>query len=165
MCSEITLADRECLTCSLTQSKCNNKYQRSWQEAFGTDNRKEAEEQAKVVGHETVVWNEDGSMTVKSKPLEGIHTHPDTGEETWFNAIVLLYAGDDPLKQKLYNTTYGDGSPIDERDIKDAQAVMEEEGVKWLWQKNDVMLIDNHCALHARSTFSPPRRILAAIIQ
>jgi len=146
------------------QSKCNNQYQRSWQEAFDTTDRAEAEARALLVGHEQVSWNEDGSMTVISKPLDGIHAHPKTGEETWFNAVVLLYAGDDPQKQKLYNTTYGDGSPIESRDIKDAQEVMDEEGVMWPWQKNDVILIDNLTALHARSTFTPPRRILAAII-
>lgn len=104
-------------------------------------------------------------MVVTSKALDGIHVHPKTGAETWLNSIVLLWSGNDPIKSKLYTTTYGDGSPIDERDIQEAETVMEEEGVKWLWQKGDIILVDNLVAMHARNRFSPPRRILAAIMQ
>lgn len=40
------------------RSKCTNKYQRSWQESFDTEDRQVAEERSKLVGSDTVEWNE-----------------------------------------------------------------------------------------------------------
>jgi hypothetical protein len=89
-----------------------------------------------------------------------------TNKPTWFNSIVLLHpaAHGFTAASSPWSPTYGDGTPIDDKDILIAKQVMLEEGVKVKWQLHDVLLVDNFLCLHARSKFTPPRRILAAII-
>lgn len=105
-------------------------------------------------------------MKVVSIPFDLIKEEARTKQLTWFNSLVLLYAGNDPIKQKTFGSLFGDFSPIENQEdfIKDIKEAMEEEAVKFRWHKNDVLLIDNLLAMHARSPFIPPRRILAAII-
>jgi len=106
-------------------------------------------------------------MKVVSIPFDLTKEEERTKQLTWFNSLILLYAGDDPIKKKTFGTVFGDFAPLDEQIVdfvKDVKDVMEEEAVKFKWHKKDVLLIDNLLAMHARSPFIPPRRILAAIV-
>jgi len=148
-----------------SKAQCHNKYQRSWQEIFDTDDKVLATQRANETGIEKIEWLPDDSMLVTSIPLDGLKVEPRTGKWTWFNSIVLLHPGSDENKSRLYSTTYGDFTPISETDVKDVADIMQSEGVKIPYHKGDVYLIDNTLALHARNIFTPPRRILAAIIK
>src|SRR5689334_3569650 len=97
--------------------------------------------------------------------MDAVRIESRTGKHIWFNSVVLLHPaahGND--KQSPWKPTYADGSDISDSDILMAKQVMEEEGVKFKWEKGDVLVVDNFLSLHARSSFTPPRRILAAII-
>jgi alpha-ketoglutarate-dependent taurine dioxygenase len=163
------------------RSACSNQYQKSWQDVFFTEDRKEAEERARLSGHDQIEWQADNSMKVVSRPMEALrweeksltttHSHHEgeqkIGRWTWFNSMVLLHPAsysDDPSKRGNWMTSYADGTPINDEDVHYVKRVMAEEKTQYKWKKGDVLLIDNFQALHSRNTFTPPRRILAAMV-
>ena len=78
--------------------------------------------------------------------------------------MIAAYTGwrdarNDPTKA----VTFGDGSPLDPKLIEAARAVMEEICADILWEKMDVLCVDNNLCMHARRTFDPPRRVLAYV--
>lgn len=157
----------------IIQSKklCENTRQRSWQEVFETEDPKEAEKKAHLTGTEKVEFNEDYSlMKVTSIAMDAIRIDDRTKQPTWFNSVVLLHpAGNNMSKEERNNapweTTYGDGSTIEDEDIISVADIMKNEGIKFDWKANDVILVDNYLALHARTTFEGPRRVLATILK
>jgi hypothetical protein len=58
---------------------------------------------------------------------------------------------------------FGDGSPLPEQAVLDCRDIMEEICVAFLWEKGDVLYVDNLQAYHSRRTFVPPRRLLASL--
>jgi len=68
--------------------------------------------------------------------------------------------GDTP---RPWRSVYGDLSEIDPEDLKSVLRIMREESATLQWNKGDIMFIDNHIALHSRNSFTPPRRLLAAM--
>lgn len=52
-----------------------------------------------------------------------------------------------------------------EEDIRTCADILEKSSVSFTWKQGDVVLIDNRQVLHARKSFEPPRRILAALFQ
>jgi alpha-ketoglutarate-dependent taurine dioxygenase len=58
---------------------------------------------------------------------------------------------------------YGDYSTIEDEDIKKTVETFNAETVKFKWQTGDIMIVDNKLSMHARNSFEPPRRILAAM--
>jgi len=153
-------------------ANCDRKYQRGWQEIFGTEDREEAAKRAKETGTERVEWRDDNTMVVYSEPLDGVlvdkRFNPE-GVRTFFNSIVLLHPATlkgrtrGAMKNLWAAPTYGDFTPIEDKDVLCALEIMQKEKVAFPWQKGDVLLVDNRTALHARNSFTPPRRILAAI--
>lgn len=150
-----------------SNEKCDRKYQRSWQEMYDTEDKVEAEKRAHATGTETVEWLEDGSMKVVTIPLDAIKFDKRTNKHVFFNSIVLLHSASHGIKaagSSLWAPTYGDFSPIADEDVVSALNIMKQEKVEFKWEKGDVVLVDNTLALHARNVFTPPRRILTAII-
>jgi len=148
--------------------KCDRKYQRSWQEMYDTQNREEAEKRARETGTEIVEWQENGAMKVVTFPLDAIRFDSRTGKHVFFNSIVLLHPASHGISaagSSLWKPTYGDYSDIADSDVLDAFNIMKKEGIMFKWEKGDVVLVDNTLALHARNVFTPPRRILTAIIK
>lgn len=47
--------------------------------------------------------------------------------------------------------------------MEDLEKILDQLAVDVTWEKGDVMLVDNNQALHARRTFTLPRRILASL--
>ena len=152
----------------LDKSKCLNDYQRSWQDAFDTTDREIAEKRAKEVGTDIIEWKEDGSMWVTSEALPSVIIEPRTSKKIWFNSITLLHPythGFSDRSEAPWEPFYGDMTPISDEDIAATLKIMQEESVAIPWQKGDVLLVDNDLTLHSRSPFTPPRRILAAIVK
>ncbi|CAF3545309.1 unnamed protein product [Rotaria sp. Silwood1] len=112
---------------------------RGWQSTYQTKDREHAEQ----------VCREQG-----------------TGKKSWFNSIVAAYMGwSDKRNDGKKAVTFADGEMMNEKDIHQCATILDESSVSFTWQKGDVLLIDNRQVLHARKSFEPPRRILAALFQ
>lgn len=105
-------------------------------------------------------------------------THPQTKKKLWFNqahlfdfnpkllgwwrylATQILY-----LKPhtKLHSVTFGDGTPIPQKDLYHILDVLDQCTVYFPWQKGDLLILDNLSAMHGRATFKGPRRILTSM--
>ncbi|MFF2601356.1 TauD/TfdA family dioxygenase [Streptomyces californicus] len=144
-----------------------------WQEAFQTDSRAEVTaycERADIVAE----WvDSDHLRTYQVRPA--IHSHPMTGEGTWFNHAVFFHVTSLPdevsagLVELLpeedlpYQTYYGDGSAIEPATLAEIRAVLARETIAFDWHTGDVLVVENMITAHAREPFEGPRRILAAM--
>lgn len=61
--------------------------------------------------------------------------------------------------------TFADGELMKEEDIRTCADILNRSSVSFKWEQGDVLVIDNRQVLHARKSFEPPRRILAALFQ
>lgn len=138
---------------------------RGWQSTYLTNIREEAEEKCRAQGGECE-WLPDGCLKTVTKVMPAVRLDERTGKWTWFNSIVAAFIGwkdsrNDPRKA----ITFGDGTPLDPEIIEKCDNILQENCVSFKWEKNDVVLIDNRLVLHARKSFIPPRRILAALFE
>jgi hypothetical protein len=137
----------------------------SWKKAFQTDNRREVEEKCKNI-YEKIEWLDDGSLRTISFCLPAVKLEERTSKWTWFNQIVVAFFG--WLDSRNFQdrvVTFGDGTPFDKLTIKRCFEILKENCVSFKWQKGDILFIDNLLVLHARNSFKPPRRILAALFE
>eukprot|EP00026_Physarum_polycephalum_P011391 Phypoly_transcript_11612.p1 GENE.Phypoly_transcript_11612~~Phypoly_transcript_11612.p1 ORF type:complete len:323 (+),score=55.22 Phypoly_transcript_11612:144-1112(+) len=153
----------------LSKEKCDGRYQRSWQEIYQTDSQEEAAKKAQAIGpKEKIEFLPDGSMHVITAPMEAIRFDERTQRHVFYNSVVLLHPathGIADARKNMWGPTYGDSSQIASEDVLGALKIMNEEKVEFQWQKGDVLLVDNTLVLHARNSFTPPRRILTAMLK
>lgn len=145
----------------------------SWQEAFQTEDPDQVAAYCAAAGI-SVEWAEDGHLRTR-QVRPAIHSHPVTGERTWFNHAVFFHVTSLPeevsrgLREALpeedlpYNTYYGDGGAIEDEVLAELRAAYGAETTGFDWQQGDVLLVENMITAHAREPFDGPRRILAAM--
>jgi alpha-ketoglutarate-dependent taurine dioxygenase len=145
----------------------------SWQETFQTDDPARVEQYCAAVGI-SVEW-ECGSQLRTRQTRPAVHTHPVTGERTWFNHALFFHVTSLPeevsaaLRAMLpeeslpYNTYYGDGTPIEPETIAELRTAFATETTSFDWELGDVLVVENMITAHAREPFEGPRRILAAM--
>jgi alpha-ketoglutarate-dependent taurine dioxygenase len=145
----------------------------SWRTAFGTEDRDEVAAYcaANLIAHE---WFEDGRLRTTQR-RSALITHPRTGEELWFNHFAFWNAWSlDPEIREImqeavgpddlpFATLLGDGSALDEADVRAINDAYAAATVRETWQVGDVLLVDNLLAAHAREAFRGDRRILVAM--
>jgi alpha-ketoglutarate-dependent taurine dioxygenase len=156
-----------------------NRFQRAhktWMEAFETNVKEEVEKRCRE--------NEFGYKWTKKDWLQVIYetpsviAHPQTGERVWFNqahlydynrrllgfwnwmGTKLIYLRKDTVMHEIY---YGDGTDISRKDLYHIMDRLEQETIRFPWQKGDVMVLDNILTMHGRAPYSGKRRILAAM--
>lgn len=78
-----------------------------------------------------------------------------------FSSDLFLDSRNDPSKALVL----GNGAPIDPEIMKGVVQILENHRTNIPWVENDVMLVDNTLAMHARMPFTPPRRILASLMK
>ncbi|GJN91803.1 hypothetical protein Rhopal_004826-T1 [Rhodotorula paludigena] len=118
-------------------------------------------------------FHDDGSLTVWHR-VPVIRTHHKTGASTFFGNLISAYArakhhgaleppylGDDGGYHPI--PYYGDGTTIDVADLEIANQIIEETKADVKWQQGDVLILDNHIALHSRVPWEGERRILASL--
>jgi alpha-ketoglutarate-dependent taurine dioxygenase len=146
-----------------------------WQEAFNTSDRNA------VVGYckdrrIEAEWLPDGALRTTAAH-DAVHRHPVTGEEVWFNHATFFHVStlapevgaglraifaDEELPT---NTFYGDGGAIPDDVMDHLRAAYRSATVRFDWQRDDVLIVDNMLAAHAREPFTGPRRIAVAMAE
>ncbi len=147
----------------------------SWQDAFRSADPRLVEQRCAASGATAEWLPGDFLRVIQDRPA--VATHPQTGEEVWFNQadgfhpsaldeqsyreLQALYGSEDRFR---LNVTFGDGSPIDLDALAAIRAVLGEESRPHAWRKGDVLVLDNMLAAHGRRPFTGGRRIATAIV-
>ncbi|GAA1617099.1 TauD/TfdA family dioxygenase [Actinoplanes couchii] len=145
----------------------------TWQKAFGTDDRAEAEAWCASRGT-SVEWLPGGVVrTTAVRPA--LVRHPDTGEECWFNQVVAFHPESLPrdlregLKAVLApeffpkQVQFGDGTPISAETIDLIRRAEQPITAAVPWHTGDVLIVDNLLMSHGRQAFTGDRRVLVAM--
>ncbi|QMU70040.1 TauD/TfdA family dioxygenase [Streptacidiphilus sp. P02-A3a] len=151
----------------------NSGFGLTWQEAYQTDSREDAERYAEANGTATE-WLDGGRLrTVQIRPA--VRTHPVTGEKLWFNHAGFFHISsrDPQMREALVealgvdglptNTAHGDGSPIPDEDVRAINEAYLAEETAFRWETGDVMLLDNMTMAHARRPYQGDRKIVVAM--
>ncbi|MFF4486648.1 TauD/TfdA family dioxygenase [Streptomyces sp. NPDC001544] len=145
----------------------------SWQDAFGTDDRAEVERYCAQHGIEPT-WGTDGGLrTVQIRPA--VIPHPTTGERCWFNQIAFLsewtmapevrafLVGEFGPEGLPFNTSCGDGTPLDRAMVDLINKVYEAHTIREPWRRGDLMVVDNVRMAHSREPYRGEREILVGM--
>jgi alpha-ketoglutarate-dependent taurine dioxygenase len=144
-----------------------------WSVVFQTEDKSRVEDYCKA-NELNYEWLEDnGLRTSQVNPATAVHPH--TGEKIWFNQAHLFHVSnlDKSIAEALLaslgeenlprNSYYGDGSPIELEALELIQSVYEQTKIKFAWQKNDLLLLDNMLFTHGRESYTGARKILAGM--
>jgi alpha-ketoglutarate-dependent taurine dioxygenase len=147
----------------------------SWQQTFETEDKADVEDFCRKndIGFK---WNDEGMLQlVQNRPA--VISHPLTGEDVWFNQVdqfhpchlpeeiyetLMILYDNDPERLPMYGC-YGDGSPIDEQDIKGIRALVDSKRILNTWKKNDLLVADNILVAHGRMPYAGSRKIIVAM--
>ncbi len=147
----------------------------SWQDTFETSSREVVET---FCNNNDIrfVWKDDGMLQlVQDRPATIVH--PVTGEEVWFNQVdqfhpshlpeeiyemLMMMHNNDVESLPMYGC-YGDGSPIDEKDIQEVRDLCDSKRILTPWRKGDLLLVDNILMSHGRMPYTGDRKILVAM--
>lgn len=144
-----------------------------WQDVFQTDSKTEVEEYCRKAGME-VTWLDQDRLRTKSV-RQAVAKHPKTGEMLWFNQAHLFHYTSLPQEIREYllsamgeenmtrNAYYGDGTPIEQSVLDEIRGVYDEIMVRFLWQPNDVLLLDNMLTTHGRAPYKGKRKVVVAM--
>jgi alpha-ketoglutarate-dependent taurine dioxygenase len=144
-----------------------------WSEVFQTGDRRVVETYCRENELEWEWLEDDGLRTRQVNPATALH--PVTGETLWFNQAHLFHVsnldpevattmiellGEENLPRNVY---YGDGSPIEPQALQTIRDIYERTKVKFSWQRNDLLLLDNMLFTHGRESYSGARKVLTGM--
>jgi len=148
-----------------------NPTHKTWPNVFETKDKAEAEAICLKKGF-AYRWLGDWIEVTRSAPA--------TRGPYWFNQAHLYHANPRIRGGMLYHTLanmlyivpstnqydvqFSDGTPITQEVIYQVYDVLDQNTVKFDWQKNDVLILDNIEALHGRAPYAGPRRILVSMV-
>jgi alpha-ketoglutarate-dependent taurine dioxygenase len=147
----------------------------SWEEVFQTTSRSEVESYCHSSGMD-FEWLEDDRLRTR-QVCQAVAAHPHTGEMVWFNQAQLFHVSrlQPEIREALLsifkeedlprNVYYGDGTPIDPDDLAQICAAYEHEKIVFPWHQDDVLLLDNMLAAHARNPFSGERKVVVGMAE
>ena len=144
-----------------------------WNDVFQTEKRDEVERfcQANQISHE---WLEGNRLRTRQINQASIR-HPVTGAQVWFNQAHLFHVSnlDEELQKNLLatvgeadlprNTYYGDGAPIATSDLALIRSIYQRHAIRFDWQRNDLLLLDNMLYSHGRDSFVGDRQVLVGM--
>jgi amino acid adenylation domain-containing protein len=143
-----------------------------WPEVFQTNSRAEVENYCRRAGMD-VQWQGDNHLRT-SQVCQAVARHPVTGEMVWFNQAHLFHISslDPSVRSSLQaaaggneprNAFFGDGSEIDEAALDHIRAVYDREMVTFIWQRGDILILDNMLTAHGRKPYRGPRQIVVGM--
>lgn len=144
-----------------------------WPVVFQTEDKSQVEEFCEA-NELTYEWLADNKLrTTQVNPATALH--PRTGEKLWFNQAHLFHVSSlekevaDTLLDSLgeenlpRNSYYGDGSPIEPEVLDLIRCTYEQTKVKFAWQRNDLLLLDNMLFTHGRERYTGARKVLVGM--
>lgn len=144
-----------------------------WSEVFQTEDKAEVESFCNEHDIKFEWLENNGLRTKQVNPAVAIH--PGTGVKLWFNQVHLFHVSnlDKEMQETLLqslgeenlprNTYYGDGSPIEQEALDLIKKLHEDTKVKFKWQQNDLMLLDNMLFTHGREAYEGNRKVLTGM--
>ena len=146
----------------------------SWQNVFQTEDREEVEAYCRGAEIE-FEWKSNNELRTR-QVCQAVATHPDTGEQVWFNQAHLFHVSSlgaqtrealmsSSDEEPPRNACYGDGSAIEDEALEEIRAAYDRETVVFPWQPRDVLLLDNMLAAHGRRPYRGTRKIVVGIGQ
>jgi hypothetical protein len=144
-----------------------------WQVAFQTEDKGAVADYCRQVGME-YEWRRNGVLRTW-QVLDAIVTHPDTGEQLWFNQVHAYHISslDDEMQAAVRgtfadddlprNVCYGDGTPISGDELAHISQVYQQATVSFPWRTGDVLLLDNMLTAHGRAPYAGSRRVVVAM--
>ncbi len=156
-----------------------NNTHKTWQESFETGDKQEVERICREKGFE-FHWLGEWIEVIRRAPAI---QEPDQTFHFpyWFNQAHLYHSNprirggciNDALANLLYcdpttrqyDVEFEDGTPLPQWIVYGIYDVLEQETIRFDWQKNDVLILNNRKILHGRAPYSGPRRILVSMVQ
>ncbi|MBD2690473.1 non-ribosomal peptide synthetase [Anabaena catenula] len=147
----------------------------SWQNFFQTTDKKEVENYCRQAKIDFEWYDDSGLVTRQIRPALAVH--PKTGEPVFFNQIQLHHISylDTDVRESLLsifgesklprNVYFGDGTAITAEEIAEINAVYQQSQTSFLWQKGDIIMLDNMLAAHARNPYFGQRKIVVAMAE
>ena len=134
---------------------------RSWKSTFLTGDRQVAQHKAQEL-NVTLTWLDNGDVESRSGLLPAIKSYE--GKKVFFNSMVAAYLGWSDSRNNRQNAVkYGDGTSLNPHNIELTKDIMDDICVDFPWQLYDLICIDNSLVMHSRTSFEPPRRLLAYV--
>ena len=142
---------------------------KGWTVAYGVETRAALEAQLDAEGF-AYRWLA-GDFVETVSPALAPFRRDATGAENFFLAAETTFkeASGEEAGGTLRPTKgirYGDGAQLSADDLaalRDVGAFIDARKVAFAWRHGDCLLIENSTAMHARATFTGPRRILACM--
>lgn len=142
----------------------------SWIDIFESHNKADVELKCLNNGFEWQWLHQDLLEIKQSQPA--IIKHPFTQDSVWFNQAHLHHFKKNSLASKLFHfrlakhlheVSFADGNSIPQQDLSHILDVLKDNTVSFLWQRGDVLLLDNILTMHGRAPFKGNRKILTAL--
>jgi alpha-ketoglutarate-dependent taurine dioxygenase len=147
----------------------------SWQEAFQTTHRSEAQEYCRrnQIEYE---WKAGNRLRTKQVREVAIR-HPKTGEWVWFNHLTFFHFStlDRKIQEEVLqafteedlpnNTYYGDGRRIEAEVMEHLREAYQKEMVRFDWEEGDVLMLDNILTAHGREAYMGERRVAVGMAE
>lgn len=146
---------------------------KSWQAQFQSEDRDEVEAKLREGGYEWT-WKPNGSLRTELR-CDALLPHPETGERLWVNQADHWHPSglQNETRAKLakvlseedfpMNVTFGDGSPVEEKDLECVRSVVRSEKTQFPWEKGDVLICDNFLVSHGRRSYTGDRKVYVAL--
>ncbi|WKN24382.1 TauD/TfdA family dioxygenase [Azotobacter vinelandii] len=147
----------------------------AWEQVFNTDDRQAVESYCRAHAIQCD-WKDDGELRTR-QICQAVACHPVTKDMVWFNQAHLFHVSNLPweVRESLLevvdeedlprNVYYGDGSPIEDGLLDEIRGVLNECTISFPWLQDDVMMLDNMLAAHARSPFTGKRKLVVAMAE